>query len=275
MKVPNWITGILEDMNKLYTLLFLLLNFVVINTTQAQLALTYGSEVSDTLPTLAQQEELGVEFPQGIMNISNPLMNNSDQQVSVNWQRTQIVAPQGWNNSVCFGEQCWADFISSSEEVGPVVIAPNSSSDFKLQINTNQATLGQSTTEVMFWVGTDTIVTTIIAVVAEVEIPVDTTEMPVDTVVASIEDFIYTEKSFSVYPNPVRNFLNIELNNYEEIQTVEIYNMLGKVIERFILEDANKIQKIDLSSLTEGMFFISLLDNNNNLIETKRFSKVR
>ncbi len=72
------------------------------------------------------------------------------------------------------------------------------------------------------------------------------------------------------YPNPAKDFINIQ---FPEVGTykVNIFNLVGeKVIEEFIIQNNQK--KIDLSILRKGMYFISFEENGK--IVTKTFSKI-
>jgi len=61
---------------------------------------------------------------------------------------------------------------------------------------------------------------------------------------------------FSVYPTPTENILNIKLKT--EITKIEIYSKLGQLI---INTTENKI---DISNLTQGLYFVKVEDVNGN-----------
>lgn len=74
--------------------------------------------------------------------------------------------------------------------------------------------------------------------------------------------------SVSLYPNPVKNLLNI--NNSTKINKVSIYEITGKlVIEELNLTEGNKV---DVSRLNSGIYLLRVQDKNDN-ISTKRFIK--
>jgi hypothetical protein len=77
---------------------------------------------------------------------------------------------------------------------------------------------------------------------------------------------IYTDKvsSFSVYPNPAMDYLQIDATFNE----VVITNIIGQ--EALILKDV-KGTKIDISSLESGLYFISLY-NNSKYVGTTKFT---
>lgn len=75
----------------------------------------------------------------------------------------------------------------------------------------------------------------------------------------------HTEPSFKIYPNPAKNELIITNNNGYKIETVNIYNYLGKIVESQIPTE----NKIDITSLEQGIYIIEL-----ELEEFKRRYKI-
>lgn len=61
---------------------------------------------------------------------------------------------------------------------------------------------------------------------------------------------------FNVYPNPVKNFLNINSNN--RINRIEIYNVLGMLVKKV----ENNTSKINLNQLSKGSYFIKIYADN-------------
>ncbi|PXY44922.1 T9SS type A sorting domain-containing protein [Flavobacterium hydrophilum] len=72
-------------------------------------------------------------------------------------------------------------------------------------------------------------------------------------VVLSNEDFNKENKSFSLWPNPVKNTLNINSLN-ETNYSVKIYDLLGRLI--YTKENANS--SIDVSSFNSGLYLIKV-----------------
>jgi len=65
----------------------------------------------------------------------------------------------------------------------------------------------------------------------------------------------------SLYPNPVRDILNIEIEN--DIQSIEIYNIQG---QRVLSSNQNQINVSDLAS---GMYLVRIQDIDNNIVTKK------
>ncbi len=82
----------------------------------------------------------------------------------------------------------------------------------------------------------------------------------------SITDF--NSMDVTLYPNPSKHTINIEINDTIFIEKIEIYNGLGKVVSSF----KNNNTPIDISHLSNGIYFIKIKDNEDNFI-VKSFIK--
>jgi len=76
-----------------------------------------------------------------------------------------------------------------------------------------------------------------------------------------------------VYPNPVSNTLNLELNmKYAEPVNIKIYDVTGKVVSETNTNISGGVQnmQIDASSLTSGLYFLRMeMIKNNTLMEAQ------
>ena len=70
------------------------------------------------------------------------------------------------------------------------------------------------------------------------------------------------ETSFSVYPNPIKDVVNV---NCEDIEQVSLFNGVGQKIESFSTEGNDNIQ-IDLSGLPSGMYILQAVSQGHTLI---------
>jgi len=66
-----------------------------------------------------------------------------------------------------------------------------------------------------------------------------------------------------VYPNPAKDFINIENTNNA---SVYIYNTLGKVVRK--IDNASDFLNVNVSDFSNGMYFIKIQNGNN--VETKK-----
>jgi len=75
-----------------------------------------------------------------------------------------------------------------------------------------------------------------------------------------------TLSDFTVYPNPTTGILNIETET--TITQIEIYNQLGQLV----LSNSN-INTIDVSELSQGLYFCKIKDENGNTSTQKIIKK--
>lgn len=81
----------------------------------------------------------------------------------------------------------------------------------------------------------------------------------------STRDFDQQTGYFILYPNPAGNYLNVALNTPDNI-LVEIFNLNGKPC---LKTKFNSDQKIDVSSLSPGLYIVRLKSDELNIV--KRF----
>ena len=67
-----------------------------------------------------------------------------------------------------------------------------------------------------------------------------------------------------IYPNPSDNIINIELENTNNAM-IEIHNVSGRLV--YSKELDSKIEKIDISDLSKGMYFVKVMQEYNVRIE--------
>lgn len=77
----------------------------------------------------------------------------------------------------------------------------------------------------------------------------------------------------SIYPNPVRDVVTIQLGDNVQIQQIEIYNTIGELVA--ILPNTTSSQNItaDLSELESGIYFIQLLNESGAYLNPQQIVK--
>ncbi len=74
---------------------------------------------------------------------------------------------------------------------------------------------------------------------------------------------------FSLYPNPVNDFVNIESKSTIEVKSMAVYDVLGQII--IAVPDAKTVSKIDVSILETGNYFLKM--NTNKGTSNVKFIK--
>lgn len=86
--------------------------------------------------------------------------------------------------------------------------------------------------------------------------------------VLSTSEHIETKREIELYPNPVKDFINLKSD--KEIYSITIYNTIG---QKILYKDVNsKTFNLDISNLSVGTYIIELNENGN--LKTAKFSKL-
>jgi hypothetical protein len=78
---------------------------------------------------------------------------------------------------------------------------------------------------------------------------------------AGIKQITGINNQIAVYPNPASSEVSFtcDLSNVNQSATVKIYNMLGSLVKTIPLESNTTTEKIDISSLEEGVYVYSFI----------------
>lgn len=75
----------------------------------------------------------------------------------------------------------------------------------------------------------------------------------------------------NMYPNPTTNELNINLVNADNSSIINVFDVQGRLLHSQQV-NGNAVQKVDVSGLTSGFYFVSV-ESNNGLKVTGKFLK--
>lgn len=79
----------------------------------------------------------------------------------------------------------------------------------------------------------------------------------------------------SVFPNPVRELLNVSVTNNEEILFFHLYDLSGRLIYKEETVPNQSLVKFNIRSLAAGSYFLSVRDKTNNFQNTYQLQKVK
>lgn len=79
--------------------------------------------------------------------------------------------------------------------------------------------------------------------------------------------------SLNVYPNPAFNLLNVKMDKEFEIQHVELYSITGQKVNTKSIEKTDGFIQIDISNLSEGLYFLKVYDKDK-ITGTSKFFKM-
>jgi hypothetical protein len=80
---------------------------------------------------------------------------------------------------------------------------------------------------------------------------------------SSVSETLKENQTFLLYPNPVKETLYIDI---EGLKTIIIRNSIGEIVKSFQTQSKD----ISFSELLPGIYFISVIDEENNRVKTSR-----
>lgn len=86
----------------------------------------------------------------------------------------------------------------------------------------------------------------------------------------STENTLSEIVEFSIYPNPVSDRLNVQLNSIDSEIQVKIFDIQGRMVKQFILNSTES--EVDVTDLAKGVYIISV--NFGEKLHSKRFIKM-
>lgn len=86
-----------------------------------------------------------------------------------------------------------------------------------------------------------------------------------DFCVVNIDDYEILKNSVNIYPNPARDYINININNPDiKFFTIYIYDILGNLIFQSDI-NYNDTYKYDVSYLEKGTYIIKITTDINSI----------
>ena len=87
-----------------------------------------------------------------------------------------------------------------------------------------------------------------------------------------INTSVKSDDNVAVFPNPARESINVLFDRQSGVKTIAIYNMIGKAMRVFKPSDDNSA-KLDLDNIPSGVYFVRLLNNDGQVVATRRFTR--
>ena len=95
-----------------------------------------------------------------------------------------------------------------------------------------------------------------------------------ENIVFNEDDLIDDVVVIKSFPNPFTNKITIEVSKKVEQCNVIIYNMMGQVVKEESFDDTRNIEIRGLYGLSNGVYVLKVVDQNNNTLITRRIVKL-
>lgn len=184
------------------------------------------------------------------ITLYNFVNNNLSSSIRLAWVRTQDL-PTGWASAVCDNEQCYTEEVDSAEYSIPA----NEPGDLIVYFYPNDITGTGSVSVQVYTAGGN---------------PQDGITVVFTANAWSVGMKEHSIEGFSMYPNPVNNYLNI-LFTKKAKHHIEVYNILGrKIITQKVQYDDHLV--VPFSNLQRGLYVVVYKTESGKII-TKSISK--
>ena len=197
-------------------------------------------------------------------------LHNAGETQTMTWKRTINDIPDYWTSSVCDFTLCWSpnadapgDYFEAPADTMGSVFVKFDARNFKDGVY--NPVPGCGTVEVVFYSVLDSANYNAVGLFKAF---LGTTSDDCDVAIISPE----LDNSFAVYPNPAINTINNYASKSAFVQQVSIVNLVGHEVARFDWNTANGKMELDVTDLTQGIYFVRLVDGSSQVVWTEKLS---
>lgn len=184
--------------------------------------------------------------------------NNTNSMLVLTWERIEnsLPVPQ-WKSLICDTNSCWGP--TTNKKSFNLPAGKSAKIDVHFQPN---GIGGSGLVKVAIYAAADSANINIVGTYTAVLSPVTAT-----TTAANSRDT-------KLYPNPARSVVNVDFPANKDISLIEVYNVIGKKIAAYYLEDYQDTYPIPVADLDAGLYFVVLYNNRSQSVSSKVFSKI-
>lgn len=201
----------------------------------------------------------------GFTSIHNNITNTSSSGLTLSWRVIACDFPTDWllpsvigvcDACTCISNtsnQLWNPSTSMGNTYTCAGYAASATNDFHLQLDLTAATSG----------GTHFMTVQ----VTETGNPPKYMTFMINRVPVGIPTV--TNNEMVVYPNPAHDELNVVFSG--DVKSLAVYNIIGKVMATYRVTGSSA--NISLENVPSGIYFLRLLNSQDNVVATKKFTK--
>ena len=214
-----------------------------------------------TIEPIPVEETFNVDLTNEILDLEMhaTVTNNTNEEIQLKWVRQVIDKPQAWRSQVCDNNTCYVEQVSTNYDPDnginePAILGAGQSFDLIFHVLPNQ-TAGTGEFRVSFYLISDlnTVLETAVF-------------MPTVSGLTSTNDLI--KPRIKAFPNPAQDYIELTSNNL--VDELVVYNIIGHKVRSFRAQNG---KKYDIADLPDGLYLISLVNDQNGIVKTLRISK--
>ncbi len=189
------------------------------------------------------------------------ITNNTSDTIFMRWERVVNIKPESWETAVCDVNLCYLPSASTKD----FMLLPDSTG--AMLVHAYSAMLPGGIPENGAVPG-----------VATVMLKISNLNDPADTLIATYTFTLTGEpivsisevelEALKIYPNPASDYFR--LTRTQEIQQLVVYNILGRQVQTFDIQNG---KSYDISNLPSGVYLIAMIDKELDTVKTLRLQK--
>lgn len=190
------------------------------------------------------------------------LTNNGPADQLMTWSRKVNDIPEGWESSVCDPNLCWAPFADAPSYGFTLTSGGTGNTYIKFDARnmpSGPAIPGNGYVEVCFYSMEDSANYNVTGVYTA-----DLTAVGFYSPSA--------QNNYAVYPNPAVNEVNLLASYSSNIESVNIVNIVGKVVSSSAWAPEAGIMALNIRNLAEGIYFVQFINSQNEIVVTKKLA---
>lgn len=215
-------------------------------------AQSFTFQKGDTVKGVAS--DLGIE-------LHNDINNTTSSAYKITWKiiSHNLPASSKWQSSfgLCDNKLCYGSTILAGSTQTTDDIAASSPMTFKIMTGD----LSGVTQNGPFY----------ISVQATQGSFIDTTTFILNKWATNVSNVNKNNDNVALYPNPAKDDINVVFNGLNDIKTVGIYNLIGKM--QSIYKVSGSSANINVSNLPSGIYLVRLMDNQGHVVAIRKFNK--
>lgn len=179
--------------------------------------------------------------------------NNTSITRTFRWQLFIDQEPEGWIHQVCDKNLCYAPDVLTKD----FFLNPDSNGLLRLDVTANNVS-GEGDYRILVYDINDSMNYNATMTVHAMANPTGISLVP--------------GESISIYPNPAKEVLNMNLNTSKHITSININNLVGQKIKTINVQKGVKSVAIPVNDLKKGIYFVRVFSDAME-VATKTFSK--
>lgn len=188
------------------------------------------------------------------------ISNNSNKDIPLRWEVLEHTMSDEWSFQICDLQTCHP--IGTFSEFGGLLYQGETNRDFHTQFNAENS-FGEGFVKLVLYDSSDSLNSHyVLKFYAAVGDAIDN------------EDLDAANAAISVFPNPAVNQVNVQIDNGLDVKAIEVYDVVGQLVQRIDALRTESLHSLDISELNEGLYFANILGKDDEWVVTRMFSKV-